>query len=128
MKSSRGFTILEVLIAIVVMSIGLLASLGTGALTTRMIARGQRAAVATNFAAQRLERLGGTGAPNGVGCVTHTSGVDTLFRGGTWIAIDSWSWTDLGSSRWKLSLTVTYKTSPSTTRADDLVREISCIP
>jgi prepilin-type N-terminal cleavage/methylation domain-containing protein len=128
MISSRGFTILEVLIAIVVMSIGLLASLGTGALTTRTIARGQRSAVATNFAVQRLERLAGTGAPNSFGCVTHTSGVDTLFRSGTWVAIDSWSWTDLGSNRWKVSLTVTYKTAPGSTRADNLAREISCVP
>jgi len=63
-------------------SFGVLASMGTGALTTRMVSRGQRSAIAANFAAQRLERLGAGGAPNSVGCLTHTSGVDTLFRGG----------------------------------------------
>ncbi len=128
MKSRRGFTILEVLIAIVVISFGVLASMGTGALTTRMVSRGQRSAIAANFAAQRLERLGAGGAPNSVGCLTHTSGVDTLFRGGAWTAINSWSWTDLGNDGWKVSLTVTYKTGPGTARAENLVREISCRP
>jgi prepilin-type N-terminal cleavage/methylation domain-containing protein len=128
MKSSRGFTILEVLIAVIVVSFGLLASMGTGALTTRMVAQGQRSAVASTFAAQRLEQLGANGAPNSVGCVTHTNGVDTLFRGGSWAAINSWSWTNLGNEGWKVSLTVTYKTAAGKTRAETLAREISCRP
>jgi Tfp pilus assembly protein PilV len=128
MRSRRGFTILEALIAIVVISFGVLTSMGTGALTTRMISRGQRSALAANFAAQRLERLGATGAPNSIGCLTHTSGADTLFRGGTWAAINTWSWTNLGNDGWRVSLTVTYKTGPGTARAETLAREISCRP
>jgi hypothetical protein len=93
-----------------------------------MIARGQRSAVAANFAAQRLERLRSSGTPNSVGCLTHTNGADTLYRGGSWAAINSWTWTSLGNSGWKVSLAVTYKTSLGKTRTDNLVTEISCKP
>jgi type IV pilus assembly protein PilV len=128
MTSSRGFTIVEVLIAIVVLSVGLLGLVGTGALVTRMIARGQRSAVAANFAAQRLERLRASGGPNSLGCTTHTNGADTLYRGGSWAAINNWTWTNAGNSGWQVSLAVTYKTSPGKTRTDNLATEVSCRP
>jgi prepilin-type N-terminal cleavage/methylation domain-containing protein len=128
MIRSRGFTIIEVLIAIVVLSVGLLGLVGTGALVTRMIARGQRSAVAANFAAQRLERLRNSGAPNSLGCTVQTNGADTLFRGGSPAVINVWTWTWLGNQAWKISLQVTYTTSPGKTRTETLVEEISCKP
>jgi len=39
-QGSQGFTIVEVIIAIVVLTIGLLALMSSSALVTRMIARG----------------------------------------------------------------------------------------
>jgi len=55
-KNRRGFTIIEVIIAIIVLTVGILGMVTTAALVTRMIARGQRSAMATAFAARRLER------------------------------------------------------------------------
>jgi len=121
MAGSRGFTIVEVLVAVVVMSIGLLGLLGTSALTTRMIGRGQRSAVAANFAVQRLERLRANA------CVVHVNGADTLSRSGNWLAINNWTWTSLGSQAWKVSLAVTYKTSLGQTRTESMETEVSCI-
>jgi prepilin-type N-terminal cleavage/methylation domain-containing protein len=125
-SSSRGFTIAEVLVAVMVLAVGLLGLVGTGALVTRMIARGQRSAVAMNFATQRLERLRASGTPASVGCLTHTNGADTLFRGGRWVAINTWTWTDLGNDGWKIALAVTYRTARGATRTDNLVTEITC--
>ena len=42
-RSTAGFTIAEVLVAIVVLSVGVVAMPGSSALVTRMIGRGQRA-------------------------------------------------------------------------------------
>src|SRR5438445_13882244 len=61
MNTERGFTIVEVIVAIIVLTVGLLGLVATSALVTRMIARGQRSNNAATFAAQRLEILRTTG-------------------------------------------------------------------
>ncbi len=50
-KNRRGFTIVEIIIAIIVLTVGVLGMVTTAALVTRMIARGQRSAAASAFAA-----------------------------------------------------------------------------
>jgi type IV pilus assembly protein PilV len=55
--SERGFTIVEVLIAVMVLSVGLLALVGSAAVTTRMIAQGQRYSEASALANERFEIL-----------------------------------------------------------------------
>jgi len=122
MTNSRGFTIVEVLIAVVILSIGLLGLVGTSALVTRMIARGQRSAVAANFASQRFERLRANG------CVVRTNGADTLSRSGNWVAINTWTWSTLSGTAYKISLSSTYKTSAGNTRTQNLETEVSCVP
>ncbi|MBI3982307.1 MAG: prepilin-type N-terminal cleavage/methylation domain-containing protein [Gemmatimonadetes bacterium] len=57
MTSERGFTIVEVIIAIMVLSVGLLALVGSAAVTTRMISQGQRYTEASTLANQRFEIL-----------------------------------------------------------------------
>src|SRR5256885_11261005 len=56
-KNRQGFTIIEIIIAIIVLTVGVLGLVTTAALVTRMIARGQRSATASAFAARRLERM-----------------------------------------------------------------------
>ena len=56
-KNQKGFTIIEIIIAIIVLTVGVLALVSTAALVTRMIARGQRSADASAFMARRVERL-----------------------------------------------------------------------
>ena len=127
-RGSRGFTLVEVLLTMVILTIGLLGLTGTTVVVTRMIRRGQSAAEASNFAAHRLERLRSSGGPGGSGCSTHTAGSDTLYRGAKWTAINSWTWISLSNQTWKVTLTVTYVTSPGKTRSETLVTEISCVP
>lgn len=55
--SDRGFTLIEVLVAIVVLGVGILALAGTSALATRMIGRGKVEAGASVAGSRRLEML-----------------------------------------------------------------------
>ena len=52
-----GFTVAEVLVAVVVLSVGILALAGSAALTSRMVGRGQHATSIGLAAASRVERL-----------------------------------------------------------------------
>ena len=66
-----GFTIIEVLIAITMLSIGLLGMLGATGATIRVLGENDRMVTATYLATQRLERL------EALGCDAATSGSET---------------------------------------------------
>lgn len=121
-RTQRGFTIIEVMIAIIVLTVGLLGMVTTAALVTRMIGRGQRSAAATAFAARRLERA------RVAACVTanRVNGADTLYRGSNWVALNNWTFTDLGNSNYRLKIVTTYKTVKSSVRSDSSETTISC--
>jgi prepilin-type N-terminal cleavage/methylation domain-containing protein len=53
----RGFTVVEVLLALVVLVVGVLALVGSSALVSRMIGQGREATRASQAAAGRLEWL-----------------------------------------------------------------------
>src|SRR5207248_1632771 len=57
MKREQGFTLVEVIIAILVLTVGLLGLVTSAALVTRMIGRGQHSAVAAQYAQRRIEML-----------------------------------------------------------------------
>jgi Tfp pilus assembly protein PilV len=52
-----GFTIVEAVVALAVLSVGILALIGSAALTNRMLANGRHATRAGQVAAARIERL-----------------------------------------------------------------------
>lgn len=121
-RKRNGFTIIEVIIAIIVLTVGILGMVTTGALITRMIARGQRTAEASAFAARRLERM------RVAACVTaqRVNGSDTLYRGSTWSAFNTWTFTDLGNLNFRLKIKSTYKTTQNKVRSDSSETTISC--
>ncbi|HET6345602.1 MAG TPA: prepilin-type N-terminal cleavage/methylation domain-containing protein, partial [Myxococcota bacterium] len=58
MRQARaGFTLVEVLVAVVVLGIGVLALVGSSAMVTRMIGRGQMGTRAAQVASKRLDSL-----------------------------------------------------------------------
>lgn len=57
MRNDGGFTIIEVLIAVVLLTVGVLAMVTTAAQTTRMITQGQIDTEATALAARQFEVL-----------------------------------------------------------------------
>jgi len=56
-QSRSGFTLVEVLVAVVVLGIGVTALVGSSALVSRMIGRGQLSTRAAQVASRRLEML-----------------------------------------------------------------------
>lgn len=122
--NDRGFTIVEVLVAIIVLTIGLLGLMGTGALTTRMIARGQRSALASIHGAERLEVLRASA------CNSRGNGSETLYRGGTVVGRNDWTWETAGTTLYpsfRLKLATTYTTTKGRQRSDTTELMISCV-
>jgi prepilin-type N-terminal cleavage/methylation domain-containing protein len=122
-NGQQGFTIVEIIIAIVVLTVGLLGLVSTAALVTRMIARGQRSAVAATFAAQRMELL----RPAACIAAQRVNGTDTLMRGSTWVAINNWTWTDQGNLYYRARIVTTYKTVKNRVRTDTLEVGVPCL-
>ncbi len=56
-RKEGGFTLVEVLIAVVVLGIGVIALVGSSALVTRMVGRGKSETLAAQAANQRIETL-----------------------------------------------------------------------
>ena len=121
MRRDQGFTIVEVIVAIIVLTVGVLGLMTTGALVTRMIARGQRSAVQAMYAQRRLEMLRSTA------CATQASGTDVLMRGSTPVDSLSWRFVNLGNKGWQVVLLSNYQTARGSWRTDSSETEISCI-
>lgn len=119
-----GFTIVEVIIAIVVLTVGLLGLVTTAALVTRMIGQGQRSAVASTFAGQRMERLRVTACDPAL----RADGSETLNRGGVAVATNSWTFTSVTAPTptWKISLSVQYTTVRDRTRTEKMETIVLC--
>ena len=56
-RNEGGFTLVEVLIAVIVLGIGVTALVGSSALVTRMVGRGKGETLAAQAANQRIETL-----------------------------------------------------------------------
>lgn len=75
MRAERGFTIIEVLIAVLILSVGLLGLVSSGALVTRMISEGNRFTEASTVANRRFEMFRSQWPPNS--CAGASNGSTT---------------------------------------------------
>ncbi len=121
MKQEQGFTIVEVIIAILVLTVGLLGLVTTAGLVTRMIGRGQRSGAAAQYASRRLEMLRVSG------CTSQAAGSERLMRGSEPLDSLSWRFVNLGNSHWQVVMRSKYQTALGKWRTDSLGTEISCI-
>jgi prepilin-type N-terminal cleavage/methylation domain-containing protein len=109
MKHSRlGFTLTEVLVAILVLGVGIIALVGTSAMVTRMIGRGKVETRAAQAASRRMETLRLAAYATSPRCTDpgFTSGGPVLSGGMT----ESWLVPPTGKVR-KVRVTVTYLTA-----------------
>jgi Tfp pilus assembly protein PilV len=79
-RATGGFTIIEVLIAFVILAIGLLALEGLGIGAARMVTRAQRLSDYNNFATSKLEETLSL-----IRQGTTPSSSSGSFSGGTWV-------------------------------------------
>lgn len=118
----RGFTVVEVLIAMIIMTIAVLALASTSGLVARMMLRGHNAEMASGFAMRRQDVLRLTA------CTSRTNGADTLFRGGSnWAAVNNWVWTDAGTKTYRVKVTTSYRSSGGLTGTNITETSISCV-
>jgi prepilin-type N-terminal cleavage/methylation domain-containing protein len=96
MVRSHGFTIIEMLVALVVFAFGVLGLAAESAALTRLLARARRAAQVTAWASARLERLR-AGA-----CTARADGTETLSRGSATLATLQWTWSDGTDSTYRV--------------------------
>lgn len=122
MSDTRGFTIVEVLVAMVVLSVGVLALVSSAALVTRMVGTGQHSTRATQVAERRLETLRQSARSTVVPCTNVPAGNGNATTEGM---LETWSVTVTGQAR-NLVSNVTYNV-PRGTRTVTLRTMISCV-
>jgi prepilin-type N-terminal cleavage/methylation domain-containing protein len=118
-KNRKGFTLTEIVLAMTILLIGVLAFVGTSAATSAMLTRGNRATKASFYAQERLEILASTYCGNLVNG-TATSG------GGVY----SHAWTitsALGGNAKRAQLITTYSPRRGFTRADTSEMSVLCL-
>lgn len=122
LSGRRGFTVIEVLVAMMVMTIAVLALASSSGLVAKMMTRGHNAEMAASFAAQRLDVLRLSG------CTSRTNGADTLFRGGSnWAAVNNWTWTDATGGTYRVKVTTTFRSTGGATGTNISETSISCV-
>jgi type II secretion system protein I len=124
-SGKRGFTVVEVVIAMMILTIAVLALASSAGLTARMMTRGHNAEMASAFAMRRIDQLRLGACPP---VASRVNGADTLFRGGAnWAAINNWVWTDAGNSAYRVKVTTSYRSSNGMTGTNISETSITCL-
>ena len=121
-RNEGGITILEIMIAVVILMVGMLGLVMTAALTTRMMGRANRAQQAAAYAQKRMEMMRSSA------CITaqRTSGVDTLYRGSAMMAYNTWRYGDMGNGSYRLQVITRWVTTNNKIKADTLEQGVPC--
>jgi Tfp pilus assembly protein PilV len=126
MRDEQGFTVVEIVVAVLVLMVGVTALVGTSALVTRQVGRGRIVTIANQMASQKLDSLRALGGQNrtGTGRCTATgfaSGGPTTTRGVTL----QWFVTGTGKSR-TLQVNADYRVKGGT-RTLTLTSIVGCL-
>lgn len=112
-RGKAGFTIVELMVAVLVLGVGITALVGSSALVTRQIGRGRMMTLANEVATRRLEMLRLAARPVGTGAPcsqsSFASGGPNTTRGVT----ESWTVSGSGSTR-TVTVTVSYRVKDGT--------------
>jgi prepilin-type N-terminal cleavage/methylation domain-containing protein len=121
-RSDSGFTLVEVLVAMVVLAVGVIAMAGSTAMVTRMIGRGKVETRVAQAASRRIEMLRLSANSTAPRCTagTFVSGGPVTANGLT----ESWSVPINGKVR-SVQVNVTYRTARGT-RSASLQSRIEC--
>ena len=119
MKTRGGFTLIEVMVAIVILAVGVLGMLTTSSLVTRMIGRGKLTTRAAQVAETRLEILRQLALSSTPWCSTWPSGTTSTGTATTSGLNEAWTVTTPATSTKlrQFSVTVTYPVTGGTRTA-----------
>jgi Tfp pilus assembly protein PilV len=111
-------TLIEVIVAMLMLSVGILAFVGTNAAVIRMLSRGNRSMKAAFYSQERLETLRATP------CQLLADGTSTRLG----VYQMSWTVSDApGGMSKRVKMINAYPASLSTTRADTMEISVLCI-
>lgn len=119
-----GLTVAETLVAVVVLTVGVLALAGSSALMTRMIGRGRHATTAAMVAAARVEQLRQIAHSTSPPCTSPEWRTDSAAQPG---ATESWSILDPAGLVRRVQLVVRHRT-PAGLATDTIVTALLCAP
>jgi prepilin-type N-terminal cleavage/methylation domain-containing protein len=122
-RSTAGFTLVEVLVAVVVLGIGIIAMAGTSGMVTRMIGRGKMATRAGQAATRKVEELRLAAYSTSPHCTAgaFASGGPVVANGVTT------SWVVVGTADPRpVTVTVSFKTTRGGVHTDVLNTLIEC--
>jgi prepilin-type N-terminal cleavage/methylation domain-containing protein len=118
-RREQGFTLVEVLVAVVVLSIGVLALAGSSGTVNRMIGQGARRTEATQYANRRFELLRITANSTTPRCTALANGTKTNSDG----VVETW---DVGAGTVRTIQVIVRRTTTRGARADTLRTMVSC--
>ena len=122
---TRGFTVIEVLVAMLILGVGITALVGSSALVTRQIGRGRILTIATEIGNQRLEKLRLLARPyNGAAACARTGFASSTAPDTVRHVVESWTVTGSGNSR-TIKVAVTYPRQGGTS-TDTLSTIVGC--
>ena len=110
-----GFTIIEVIVSILILTVGLLAMASTAGLVTGMIGQSKRFEAAAELAAERVELIVADTACPSLGGGSATTGANTV----------AWSVTAFGRGE-RIQVIVSWPLSAGNIRADTFNTVYSC--
>lgn len=121
-RGEQGFTIVEIVVAMLVLMIGVTALVGTSALVTRQLGRGRIVTIANQMASQTLDSLRARAASTAGGrCSALASGGPTTTRGVTL----QWTVTGTGNAPRTIQVDATYPVRGGT-RTFSLTSVVGC--
>ena len=123
-RTTAGFTIVEVLVAVVVLAIGIIAMAGTAGMVTRMIGRGKMSTRASQVATRKMEQLRLAAYSTSPRCTAAgfaSGGPEVTPEGVTRL------WSVVGATKVRtVTVTVSFKTVRGGTHTDVLNTLIEC--
>ncbi len=117
-SGQRGFTLIELTVAVTIFTVGVLGMLKVTAGISRLLGMSRRAATASFYAQERLETLRATS------CAALASGTET--RADIYAVV--WGVVPiLGGNARRVQIVVTYPSRPGAIRVDTLGTSVSCV-
>lgn len=122
----RGFTIPEVLVAMMILSIGILAMMGTSAATTKLISRGRRVTIATQVAESVMDSLRLKSNEDLVTCTDLASNATGYSQQGVRVTWDIGARTAMGQTGARVVTVVISYAGNQATTTDTLISVFRC--